>query len=202
MSHVVLASNNPGKLIEITHILSDAEINLVPQSDFNIPEVEETGKTFVENAIIKARHASLISGLPAIADDSGIEVDILNGDPGIYSARYAGKDATDEVNLQLLVRNIIKKGVEKPIARYQCIIVYMQHANDPTPIIAEGSWEGYLVTEPMGENGFGYDPIFYVPDHNCTSAQLDPQVKNSISHRAIALRKFARQLNGMQGHIS
>ncbi len=168
MSQVVLASNNPGKLKEITRILADTDITLVAQAELNIPEVEETGKSFVENALIKARHASIISGLPAIADDSGIEVDILNGEPGIYSARYAGQGATDEENLQLLIDNIIKSGMDKPVARYQCVIVYLRHGNDPMPLIAEGTWEGYLVTEPVGENGFGYDPVFYVPDYHAT----------------------------------
>ncbi len=196
MSQVVLASNNPGKLKEITRILADTDITLVAQAELNIPEVEETGKSFVENALIKARHASIISGLPAIADDSGIEVDILNGEPGIYSARYAGQGATDEENLQLLIDNIIKSGMDKPVARYQCVIVYLRHGNDPMPLIAEGTWEGYLVTEPVGENGFGYDPVFYVPDYQCTSAQLDPDEKNRISHRGLALNKLAEKLSG------
>ncbi len=195
MSQVVLASNNPGKLKEITRILADTDITLVAQAELNIPEVEETGKSFVENALIKARHASIISGLPAIADDSGIEVDILNGEPGIYSARYAGQGATDEENLQLLIDNIIKSGMDKPVARYQCVIVYLRHGNDPMPLIAEGTWEGYLVTEPVGENGFGYDPVFYVPDYQCTSAQLDPDEKNRISHRGLALNKLAEKLS-------
>ncbi len=196
MSQVVLASNNPVKIKEITRILADTDITLVAQAELNIPEVEETGKSFVENALIKARHASIISGLPAIADDSGIEVDILNGEPGIYSARYAGQGATDEENLQLLIDNIIKSGMDKPVARYQCVIVYLRHGNDPMPLIAEGTWEGYLVTEPVGENGFGYDPVFYVPDYQCTSAQLDPDEKNRISHRGLALNKLAEKLSG------
>ena len=191
---VVLASNNPGKLKEIAEILEGKGINLIPQSQFNVPEVEETGKTFIENALLKARAASEVSGLPAIADDSGIEVDVLHGEPGIYSARYAGKNASDEENLNLLVKNVIAKGVEKPVARYQCLIVYLEHPEDPTPIIAEGTWEGYIVTEPRGSNGFGYDPVFYVPTHNCTSAELDPELKNKLSHRALALQQFAEKL--------
>jgi len=196
MSRVVLASNNPGKLKEITSILKDLDITLVTQAEFNVPEVEETGKSFIENALIKARHASAISGLPAISDDSGIEVDILNSEPGIYSARYAGQGATDEANLQLLVDNITRAGIDKPVARYQCVIVYMRHANDPMPLIADGTWEGYLITEPIGDNGFGYDPIFYVPEYQCTSAQLQPVVKNQISHRGMALKKLAEKLRG------
>jgi len=191
---VVLASNNSGKLKEITHILSGANIELLPQSTFNVTEVEETGKTFVENALIKARHASALSGIAAIADDSGIEVDVLNGAPGIYSARYAGEGATDEDNLKLLVDKVLASGVHKPVARYQCVLVYLRHADDAMPLIAEGTWEGYIVTEPVGENGFGYDPIFYVPDHHCTSAQLDPKEKNKISHRGIALKKLANKI--------
>jgi XTP/dITP diphosphohydrolase len=196
MSRVILASNNPGKLKEITSILKDLDITLVTQAEFNVPEVEETGKSFIENALIKARHASAISGLPAISDDSGIEVDILNSEPGIYSARYAGQGATDEANLQLLVDNITRAGIDKPVARYQCVIVYMRHANDPMPLIADGTWEGYLITEPIGDNGFGYDPIFYVPEYQCTSAQLQPVVKNQISHRGMALKKLAEKLRG------
>ena len=191
---VVLASNNPGKLKEIAEILEGKGINLIPQSRFNVPEVEETGKTFIENALLKARAASENSGLPAIADDSGIEVDVLHGEPGIYSARYAGKNASDQDNLELLVKNVIAKGVDKPAARYQCLIVYLEHPEDPTPIIAQGTWEGYIVTEPKGSNGFGYDPVFYVPTHNCTSAELDPEVKNKLSHRALALQQFAEKL--------
>lgn len=191
---VVLASNNSGKLTEITHILSGANIELLPQSNFNVTEVEETGKTFVENALIKARHASALSGKAAIADDSGIEVDVLNGAPGIYSARYAGEGATDEDNLKLLIDKVLASGVRNPVARYQCVLVYLRHADDPMPLIAEGTWEGHIVTEPVGENGFGYDPIFYVPDHHCTSAQLDPKEKNKISHRGIALKKLADKI--------
>jgi len=191
---VVLASNNSGKLTEITHILSGANIELLPQSKFNVTEVEETGKSFVENALIKARHASALSGIAAIADDSGIEVDVLNGAPGIYSARYAGEGATDEDNLKLLVDNVLASGVRNPVARYQCVLVYLRHADDPMPLIAEGTWEGYIVTEPVGKNGFGYDPIFYVPGHHCTSAQLDPKEKNKISHRGIALKKLADKI--------
>lgn len=194
----VLASNNPGKLREMTDILADLGIELLPQSCFNFPEVAETGTTFVENAIIKARAAAAASGLPAIADDSGIEVDVLKGAPGIYSARYAGVGASDQANLDLLVQNVKAAGVNHPTARYQCVIVYMRHAEDPTPVIAAASWEGYIVTTPRGNNGFGYDPIFYVPSHDCTSAELSPDVKNSISHRGQALNRLAQALQGLQ----
>ena len=194
---MVLASNNPGKLTEISEILSSKQFEVLPQSKFNVPDVEESGKTFVENAILKARAAAIVSGLPSIADDSGIEVDILNGDPGIYSARYAGANASDKENLQLLINNVVATGINQPVARYQCIIVYLQHALDPTPIIAEGTWKGHIVTEPKGKNGFGYDPIFYVPTHQCTSAELTPEVKNSISHRGQALKILSEKLSQM-----
>lgn len=191
---VVLASSNPGKLREIGEILADIGIELLPQSHFKVPVVDETGLTYVENAILKARMASMVSGLPAIADDSGIEVDVLDGAPGIYSARYAGDSATDQQNLDLLVDNVGATGSECPLARYQCVIVYMRHAQDATPIIAEASWEGHLITEPRGSNGFGYDPIFLVPTHGCTSAELPPEVKNRISHRGKALQILLQKL--------
>jgi len=191
---VVLASNNSGKLREIAGILAQCAIELIPQSDFGVPEVAETGSTFVENAIIKAKHASEIAGLPAIADDSGIEVDVLQGAPGIYSARYAGETASDEENLRLLLDNISKSHTQQPVARFHCAVVYLRNADDSSPVIAEGTWEGYMVSEPKGENGFGYDPIFYVPEYKCTSAELAPDIKNSISHRALALTKLALKL--------
>jgi len=193
----VLASSNPGKLEEITSILKGCNIEVISQSKFNLFEIEETGKTFVENAILKARVATRISGLPAIADDSGLEVDILGGEPGIYSARYAGKNATDEENLQLLIRNILDSGVSLPKARFQCVIVYLRYSLDPMPLIVSGTWEGIMVSEPRGNNGFGYDPIFYVPTHDCTSAELDPDEKNCISHRGQALQKFVEYWRGV-----
>ena len=191
---VVLASNNLGKLREIAGILTECTIELVPQSDFDAPEVAETGSTFVENAILKAKCASQISRLPAIADDSGIEVDVLQGAPGIYSARYAGENASDEENLQLLLDNISKCRAQQPAARFHCVVVYLRNADDSRPVIAEGTWEGYVVSEPKGENGFGYDPVFYVPEYRCTSAELPSDIKNSISHRAKALLKLAKKL--------
>ncbi|MEX2523674.1 MAG: RdgB/HAM1 family non-canonical purine NTP pyrophosphatase [Gammaproteobacteria bacterium] len=189
---IVLASGNPGKLREIGDILAPLDIELLPQSRFSVGDVDETGTTFVENAIIKARHAAEKTGLPAIADDSGIEVDCLNGAPGIRSARYAG--AGDEANLALLVKNAFATGEAKPSARFQCVMVYMKQADDATPLITQGTWEGLLVETPRGENGFGYDPVFYVPGHGCTSAELPPEVKNTISHRAIALRELSARL--------
>ncbi len=194
MKKIVLASNNKGKVREINQILSGLDVSVRPQSEFDIEEVEETGLTFVENAILKARNAAEHSGLAAIADDSGIEVDALKGQPGIYSARYAGVGASDEDNLQKLLGALQDVPEEKRTARFQCLMVYMQHAADPTPIICQGSWEGIITLEPQGENGFGYDPVFFVPEHNCTSAQLSAEVKNQLSHRGQALRLLVMQL--------
>ncbi len=194
MKKIVLASNNQGKVREINQILAERDINVLPQSEFNVDEAEETGLTFVENAIFKARNAAEQSGLPAIADDSGIEVDALNGEPGIYSARYAGIDASDKNNLQKLLTALEAVPKEKRTARFQCLMVYMRHANDPTPIICQGTWKGIIAHAPQGENGFGYDPVFYVPEHNCTSAQLSADVKNQLSHRGQALRLLVKKL--------
>jgi len=198
MTQIVLASNNQGKVREIGQMLAELELEVVPQSTFNIEDAEETGLTFVENAIIKARHASAAAGLPAIADDSGLEVDALNGAPGIYSARYAGKGASDEQNLQKLLNELENIPEEKRTARFQCLMVYMRHAQDPTPIICQGTWEGIITMEPRGDNGFGYDPVFFVPGHQCTSAQLAPKVKNQLSHRGQALCLLVEAL----GHSS
>lgn len=194
MKQIVLASNNPGKVREIGQMLADLELEVLPQSAFNIEEVEETGLSFVENAILKARHAAAHSGLPAIADDSGLEVDALNGAPGIYSARYAGPGASDRDNLQKLLRDLLQVAEEKRTARFQCLMVYMRHAQDPTPLICQGTWEGRITLEPRGESGFGYDPVFFVPTHNCTSAELAPEVKNQLSHRGQALRRLVAAL--------
>lgn len=198
MTQIVLASNNQGKVREIGQMLAELELEVVPQSTFNIEDAEETGLTFVENAIIKARHASAEAGLPAIADDSGLEVDALNGAPGIYSARYAGKGASDEQNLQKLLNELENIPEAERTARFQCLMVYMRHAQDPTPIICQGTWEGIITMEPRGDNGFGYDPVFFVPDHQCTSAQLAPKVKNQLSHRGQALCLLVEAL----GHSS
>ncbi|NOZ38358.1 MAG: XTP/dITP diphosphatase [Gammaproteobacteria bacterium] len=194
MKKIVLASNNKGKVREINQILAEQGISVLPQSEFDVDEAEETGLTFVENAILKARNAAEQSGLPAIADDSGIEVDALNGQPGIYSARYAGVGASDEDNLKKLLTALQDVSEEKRSARFQCLMVYMRHANDPTPIICQGTWEGVITSEAQGDNGFGYDPVFFVPEHNCTSAQLSPELKNSLSHRGQALRLLVEQL--------
>ena len=183
---VVLASGNAGKLRELAKVLAPLGVILKPQAQFNVPDVEETGFSFVENAIIKARAAAQHTGLPSIADDSGIEVDHLKGAPGIYSARYSG--AGDEANNVLLLQELGEIPEEQRSARFQCVLVYMRHALDPTPLICQGSWEGFILSEPRGENGFGYDPLFYLPDYQCSSAQLAPGIKNRISHRAKASR--------------
>jgi XTP/dITP diphosphohydrolase len=192
---IVLASNNAGKVREINQLLSDYEIEVVPQREFDIPEAEETGLTFVENAILKARNACALSGLAAIADDSGIEVDHLNGAPGIRSARFAD-GAGDEANNRKLLAELEGVPEEQRSARFQCLLVYLRHAEDPTPLICQGTWEGRILTAPMGENGFGYDPLFWVPEQGCSSAQLDPLVKNRLSHRGQALRLLLQALSG------
>jgi len=189
---IVLASSNPGKIREIQAML--AEHPILPQSDFAIGDAEETGSTFVENAIIKARNASRHSGLPAIADDSGIVVDALNGAPGVYSARYAGPGSSDTDNLLKLLQDLEGVPEAQRSARFICVLVFMQHAADPTPLIAQGVWEGSIMTQPAGSNGFGYDPIFWVPTHYCASAELPPEVKNRLSHRGQALRALTATL--------
>ena len=183
---IVLASGNPGKIREIQAIL--AEHQIIPQSQFNIAEADETGSTFVENAIIKARNATQHCGLPSIADDSGLVVDALNGAPGVISARYAGAGATDQENLHKLLKQLEGIPDEQRTARFICILVFMEHKDDPFPVIAQGVWEGTILHEPVGENGFGYDPVFSVPGENCSSAELSAETKNVLSHRGQALR--------------
>ncbi|KAF3982028.1 MAG: RdgB/HAM1 family non-canonical purine NTP pyrophosphatase [Methylococcales symbiont of Hymedesmia sp. n. MRB-2018] len=185
---IVLASGNQGKIREIQAILKNQ--NIIPQSQFKIAEAEETGSSFVENAIIKARNAALHSHLPAIADDSGLVVDALNGAPGVISARYAGVGASDQDNLQKLLNDLTDISVKKRTARFVCVIVLLRHANDPLPLISQAVWEGVILSEPVGENGFGYDPVFWLPTHQQASAQLRPEIKNKISHRGQALRQL------------
>jgi XTP/dITP diphosphohydrolase len=194
MTDIILASGNPGKVREINQLLAGLDFQVRPQSDFGVADAEETGLTFVENAILKARNAASHTGLPAIADDSGLEVDALNGAPGIYSARYAGNGASDEDNLKKLLVELREVPEAQRTARFQCLMVFMRHAADPTPLICQGSWEGRILFEPRGEHGFGYDPVFYVPTHDCASAELTPEVKNSLSHRGQALRKLVAAL--------
>ncbi len=191
---IVLASNNKGKLREFSELLSGLHFEVVPQAQLGVSEADETGLTFVENAIIKARHAAKATGLPALADDSGIEVDALNGAPGIYSARFSGAGATDQENNALLLQKLKDTPDAERTARYQCIIVFLRNAEDPTPVICQGSWEGTILHAPRGNGGFGYDPLFFVPTHGCSSAELDPAEKNRISHRGIALRALLEAL--------
>jgi XTP/dITP diphosphohydrolase len=193
-THIVLASNNAGKVREIGQLLAPLDLDVVPQSQFDVPEAEETGLSFVENAILKARHAAALTDLPAIADDSGIEVDALAGRPGIYSARYAGVGASDADNLHKLLQELEGVPDAERGARFQCLMVYMRHAQDPTPIICQGTWEGRIVNEARGQGGFGYDPVFFVPGKNCTSAELPAEEKNRLSHRGQALHKLLAAL--------
>ena len=192
----VLASGNPGKIREIQAILEGHPI--VAQSQFNVIEAEETGSTFVENAIIKARNAALHCKLPAIADDSGLIVDALNGAPGVISARYAGKGASDLDNLNKLLRDMEGVPDEQRSARFVCVMVLMEHADDPFPVIAQGVWEGRILTHPVGTNGFGYDPVFQVPEYRCSSAELPAAVKNSLSHRGQALKQLTALIAARQ----
>jgi len=190
---IVLASGNAGKIKEIQAILPHCHI--LPQHQFNVKEIAETGSTFIENAIIKARNASLQSQLPALADDSGLVVDALNGAPGIISARYAGEQATDQENLEKVLCELKSIPNEQRGARFICVLVLMRHANDPFPLIAQGSWEGSILNESRGTNGFGYDPIFWVPSENCSSAELSSEKKNKISHRGLALQQLRQYLS-------
>ena len=194
MKDIVLASSNKGKVREINQVLAGLDMAVRPQGEFDVVDAEETGLTFVENAILKARNAAQHTGLPAIADDSGLEVDALAGAPGIYSARFAGEGASDQANLEKLLDALQDTPEENRTARFQCLMVYMRHADDPTPLICQGSWEGRILTAARGSNGFGYDPVFYVPTHDCSSAELPAETKNQLSHRGQALRKLVAAL--------
>lgn len=191
---IVLASNNAGKVREINELLAAERIEVIPQGEFGVPEAEETGLTFVENAILKARNAARHSGRAAIADDSGIEVDALHGAPGIYSARFARPGASDAENLQKLIADLRDVPEAQRSARFQCLMVYMRHGEDPTPVICQGTWEGRILLSPRGENGFGYDPVFHVPNEDCSAAELTAAAKNRLSHRGQALRALVRYL--------
>ena len=195
---IVLASSDQGKLRELQATLQDINVEFISQSLFDIPDAVEDGLSFVENAIIKARHASKLTGLPAIADDSGLEVNVLNGEPGIYSARYAGSDLdrekNDQANNQKLLEMLKDIPEEKRTARFQCVIALLRFENDPMPLICQGSWEGRILFEETGENGFGYDSLFYVPSHCCASAELAPDVKNKLSHRGQAIQQLLKRL--------
>lgn len=191
---IVLASNNAGKVREFNQLLEGTGFEVLPQAGLGVEEAEETGLTFVENAILKARNAAAHTDLPAIADDSGLEVDALQGAPGIYSARYAGAGASDRQNLEKLLAELRDVPDPQRTARFQCLMVYLRHANDPTPQIFQGTWDGRILHAPQGDNGFGYDPVFYVPEQDCSSAQLPPEVKNRLSHRGQALRQLVAVL--------
>jgi XTP/dITP diphosphohydrolase len=191
---IVLATGNAGKHRELQALLLPRGIEVVAQSQFTAVGAEETGLSFIENAILKARHAARASGLPAIADDSGIEVDVLQGAPGIYSARYAGVGASDQENLAKLLNELRDVPASQRRARYLCALAFMRWDLDPSPIVCQASWEGRLIDTPRGSGGFGYDPIFELPDRGMTAAELSPLEKNLISHRAIALRELLEKL--------
>lgn len=191
---LVLASSNPGKIREFGQLFADLGLRVRPQSDFGVVDVEETGLTFVENALLKAREASRISGLPALADDSGLEVDALAGQPGIYSARYAGEPKSDERNNAKLLEELAAVTGKARSGRYWCALVYLRHAGDPVPLMVQRSWEGQILEAPLGEGGFGYDPLFWLPELGKSVAQLDAGEKNRLSHRGRALSAMATAL--------
>jgi XTP/dITP diphosphohydrolase len=195
---IIIASNNQDKIQEMASLLQPKNINIIPQAQLQVPEIAETGLTFVENAILKARNACYHTNMPAIADDSGLEVDALAKRPGIYSARYAGEHATYADNIAKLLQELCDVPKAERTARFQCVIVFLQSATDPMPIICQGTWEGGINFAPVGANGFGYDPIFFVPAYQCTAAQLLPELKNKISHRAEALQKIMCYINSYE----
>jgi XTP/dITP diphosphohydrolase len=193
MSQIVLATGNQGKLREFAQLLAPLSINVVTQAEMGVTEVAETGLSFVENAIIKARNACAQTGLPAIADDSGLEVDALLGAPGIYSSRYAGENASDADNIDALLTALQDVPDTERQARFQCVLVFMRHADDPTPLICQGTWHGQILTTPAGEGGFGYDPVFFVAETDCSAAELSAQQKHAVSHRGQAMRRFIEE---------
>ena len=191
MKHkLVLASGNANKVAELQSLLNELEFTVIPQTELGVKDADETGTTFIENAIIKARHAAAVTQLPAIADDSGITVDALNGEPGVYSARFAGVQASDQQNLELLLKKLKGVPTTERTATFWCVLVYLRHATDPTPLVCTGRWHGVITEQPSGEGGFGYDPIFFVPDAGKTAAELSGVEKNRISHRAHALQQL------------
>ncbi|MEI7186850.1 XTP/dITP diphosphatase [Dickeya dianthicola] len=190
MQNVVLATGNAGKVRELAGLLADFGLDVVAQTALGVDSAEETGLTFIENAILKARHAARETGLPAIADDSGLAVDALGGAPGIYSARYAGEDASDQQNLDTLLAALDKVPDEQRQASFHCVLVYLRHAEDPTPLVCHGRWQGVITRAPAGEGGFGYDPVFFVPSVGKTAAELSREEKNALSHRGQALRQL------------
>ncbi|MBK8182827.1 MAG: RdgB/HAM1 family non-canonical purine NTP pyrophosphatase [Candidatus Competibacteraceae bacterium] len=195
MRKIVLATGNLGKVREFKAMLSSIDLDVVPQSAYKVPEAEETGLTFVENALIKARNAAAHTDLPALADDSGLAVDALGGAPGIFSARYAGVSAGDRANNDKLLAELAGVPTEQRTARFVCALALLHHPADPVPLICQARWEGMILTEPRGANGFGYDPLFWVPSEQCSSAELEPDVKNRLSHRGQALAALIQQLS-------
>lgn len=195
MQKLVIATGNQGKLHELQTLLTGYAFELITQKSLNISDADETGLTFVENALIKARHAAAISGLPALADDSGLCVDVMNGGPGIYSARYAGTGAKDSTNNEKLLHDLLPFRGQEPIkAQFVCVLVFLRHANDPLPIICQGIWHGEILAAKRGEHGFGYDPLFWLPERDCSSAELEPSLKNQISHRGQAMSQLKTAL--------
>lgn len=191
---IVLATANKGKVAELSQMLAPYQLHIVPQTELGVSDADETGLSFIENAILKARHASLATGLPAIADDSGLAVDALGGAPGIYSARYAGEAATDAANIDKLLKALAQVPKAQRTAQFHCVLVYLRHAEDPTPLVCHGVWHGEITFERSGEQGFGYDPVFFVPGENCTSAELSRERKQQLSHRGKALTLLLQQL--------
>jgi len=196
---IVLASGNRGKVSELASLLAPLDFAVLPQSVYGVSEVAETGTTFVENAIIKARHAALLTGLPAIADDSGLAVDALGGAPGVYSARFAGSQATDRDNIDKLLLELKNIPQEQRQARFLCVLVFLQSADDPTPIICQGEWQGEISFAIEGENGFGYDPVFWLAEQSCSAAQLGAEQKNALSHRGKAISLLLEQIKRRRG---
>ncbi len=192
--NVVLATGNAGKVSELAYLLEDFGLSITAQTELGVDSVEETGLTFIENALIKARHAARVTGLPAIADDSGLAVDALQGAPGIYSARYAGEEATDSDNVAKLLDAMQDIPDAQRQAAFHCVLVYLQHADDPTPIVCYGRWPGIIARQPMGEGGFGYDPIFYLPEQQRCAAQMSKAEKSAVSHRGQALQQLMEAL--------
>jgi XTP/dITP diphosphohydrolase len=192
---MVFASSNVGKINEIKNLLKPFHLDVIPQSDLNVEDADETGLTFIENALIKARHAAEVTGLPSLADDSGLIVHALNGAPGIYSARYAGKNAGSHQNIEKLLLALESIPDEQRTAAFYCVLVFLSSADDPTPLICEGIWQGHILKMPHGENGFGYDPVFYDTQQKCSAAQLPMEIKNRISHRGQALQLLLKKLS-------
>ena len=192
---IVLASGNKGKVAELSQMLAPFQMQVIPQTDLGVSDADETGLTFIENALIKARHAALVTGLPAIADDSGLAVDALGGAPGIYSARYAGEAASDSDNIDKLLAAMQRVPPEQRGAQFHCVLVYLRHAEDPTPLVCHGVWRGQISLSRSGSNGFGYDPVFFIPEENCTSAELSRERKQQLSHRGQALSQLIQLLS-------